>query len=423
MNYKITKAVKYLGLFFVISGISYFAFGYFVPANSNKLINSSKNNSQNVGDKPKTGSFATFSGPKTEVCPLNGALYSKDEKNIWSQRRPLVAMIENHADARPQSGLQNADIVYEAVAEGGITRFMAVFYCNAAASLNQTNKYDIGPVRSARTYFLDLASEYGDYPLYNHVGGANCSAPKDPVTGRQSGPCTTNKKAQAIEQISDYGWNNQGTAGDMSEFSLSYKVCRREPERTGGVKDTEHTMYCSTQELWKTAESRGLTNVTVANKTPWDKNYKSWIFNQKDQANQNPTTPVISLDFWAGYKDYSVTWNYDKSGNLYLRNNGDQSHIDFNTQKQISAKNVLIQYAKESRSIDEHLHNLYDVVGKGTGVLFQNGEKTEITWSKTNRTSRTVFKDASGKEINFVPGNIWIEILPIGSKVSYENSN
>ncbi|HRS22679.1 MAG TPA: DUF3048 C-terminal domain-containing protein, partial [Candidatus Woesebacteria bacterium] len=77
-------------------------------------------------------------------------------------------------------------------------------------------------------------------------------------------------------------------------------------------------------------------------------------------------------------------------------------------------------FVKESRSIDEHLHNLYEVIGSGKGILFQNGDKIDITWSKAKRTSRTIFKDSTGREIEFVPGQIWIEILPLNNAVSYE---
>jgi len=132
---------------------------------------------------------------------------------------------------------------------------------------------------------------------------------------------------------------------------------------------------------------------------------------------------LVKPRFLAGYKDYSVTWNYDKTNNLYLRSNGGKDQIDFNTQKTITAKNIVIQFTKESRSIDEHGHNLYEMIGTGKGVLLQNGNKSEITWSKANRTARTIFKDAAGKEITFVPGNIWVEILATGSNVSYENTN
>jgi len=77
------------------------------------------------------------------------------------------AMIENHLDSRPPSGLSRADVIYEAVAEGGITRFLTVFYCGVASE-----DVRIGPIRSARIYFLDFASEYGDKPLFVHQGGA-----------------------------------------------------------------------------------------------------------------------------------------------------------------------------------------------------------------------------------------------------------
>lgn len=412
---KTSRILVYLGLFLFFGGISYFIFDRFIPS---QMLGLPSKVSEVPSVVQKETGFLTFTGPKTEMCPLNGQLYTKDEKNIWQTRRPLLVMIENHEDARPQSGLQNADIVYEAMAEGGITRFMAIFYCGAVKGSSQ--KYDVGPVRSARTYFLDIASEYSDYPLYTHVGGANCSAPQDPVTGRQIGPCSTNKKALAIEQIADYGWNNQGTWSDLSQFSLPYKVCRREPERTGQVRDTEHTMYCSTKELWNIAAQRGLTNQTEVNKVSWDKNFKSWSFKQKDTSGSSDAT--ISFDFWEGYKDYSVTWQYNKQTNTYQRFNGGQKQVDFNTQEQLSAKNVVIQFTKETRSVDEHLHNLYDMIGNGKGLLFQNGIKTEITWSKPDRKSRTIFKDSSGQEINFVPGKIWIEILATGSIVNYENS-
>ncbi|HOZ81154.1 MAG TPA: DUF3048 domain-containing protein [Candidatus Woesebacteria bacterium] len=405
---KLLPIISYLGIFLLVTGGSYFLFNQLLPTNTQKSKSTAKI-TPTVTSKP---GVISFQGPKTEVCPINGELFTKEEKDIWSTRRPLMVMIENHSDSRPQSGLQNADIVYEAVAEGGITRFMGVFYCNAAKGAE--SKYDLGPVRSARTYFLDLASEYSDYPLYTHVGGSNCSA------ATSGGPCTTNKRAQAIEQIASYGWNNKGTWGDLSQFSLSYKVCRREPERTGETKDTEHTMYCSSKELWNVAASRGLTNQTEIKKTAWDKTYRPWSFKAEDKASSSPTAKTISFDFW-GDKNYSVTWKYDPATNRYLRyHSGDVAHVDFNTKETIYAKNIVIQFVKEERSVDEHKHNLYGMIGTGKGVLIQNGEKTEITWSKANRNSRTIFKTASGSEVNFIPGQTWVEILPINTKVSYE---
>jgi len=404
------KIIKF-GLYFIIFAFgtfaSYWIFGNFLPV---KGKNQTSTATPTSTDSPETG-FIVFEGPKTEVCPINGQMFTKEEKDVWSTRRPLLVMIENHFDSRPQSGLGNADIVYETVAEGGITRFMAVFYCNVVKG--SPNKYDVGPVRSARTYFLDLASEYSDYPLYAHVGGANCSA------ATVGGPCTTNIKAQAIEQIAKYGWNNKGTWGDLSQFSLSYKACRREPDRIGDTRATEHTLYCSSDELWNVAADRGLTNITEINKTSWDKTFRPWSFTQEDKASTQ-TASQISFDFW-GDKAYSVSWKYDPALNLYQRSNAGDPAIDFNSQKVITAKNVVIQFAKESRSIDEHMHNLYDLIGSGEAIVFNNGQKITATWTKSTRQARTVFKDkTTNKEINFVPGQTWVEILPIGNKISYE---
>ena len=87
--------------------------------------------------------------PKTEECPINGMMYTEPEREIWEGRRPITAVIENHEESRPQSGLSFADVVYEAVAEGGITRFLAVFYCGVSVE-----DVRIAPIRSARVYFV-----------------------------------------------------------------------------------------------------------------------------------------------------------------------------------------------------------------------------------------------------------------------------
>jgi hypothetical protein len=416
MNSNALKITTYFGLFLLISGASYFLFG--------KVLSVSTGSPSPAAPVPTTTAAKTgtiqFAGPKIAPCPINGELHTAEEQKIWETRRPLEVMIENQVDARPQSGLQNADIVYEAVAEGGITRFMGVFYCNVLAG--SPNKYDVGPVRSARTYFLDLASEYSDYPLYAHVGGANCSGGDS--AGNSETNCSTDRRAQALEQISQYGWTNKGTWGDLNQFSLSYQACRREPERTGTEKATEHTMYCNTTELWNVAASRGLTNMTVAKNVSWDKNFRPWTFKQAEAPSSTPTTS-IAFDFWPGAtnKDYSVVWNYDSATNRYLRSNGGQKQIDFNTGEQLSTKNVVIEFAKETTGIDSHGHLLYGMIGTGTGMLYQNGNKVAITWSKSNRVSRTIFKTTDGKEVNFVPGQVWVEILPIGNTISYEGQS
>src|SRR3990170_2659957 len=117
-----TIVVSFIGLFLISLGLSLLVFYMISPKGAGNLI------SQGVRK-----SKIDLSLPKTQECPVNGQKYTKQEEDIWNSRRPITAIIENHADARPESGLSRADVVYEAVAEGGITRFMAVFYCGAAA--------------------------------------------------------------------------------------------------------------------------------------------------------------------------------------------------------------------------------------------------------------------------------------------------
>lgn len=406
----------YVGVFFLFTGSFYLLFDKFLPVSAKSGNNDLATVDSETKSEVKTG-FLSFEGPKTEVCPINGQKHTKDERTMWEDRRPLLIMVENHEDSRPQSGLNNADVVYEAIAEGGITRFMGVYYCDATRIGDI--RYDIGPVRSSRSYFLDLASEYGDYPLYTHVGGANCSAPKDPVTGQQAGPCTTDKRAQSVEQISSYGWNNKGTWSDLSQFSLSYRVCRREPERTGDSRATEHTMYCSTKELWNVAAERGLTNQTNVSGDNWDDGFLPWQFDEKGSTSNGLVAENVNLAFW-DYDAYSVTWKYDEGSKKYVRYNGDEKQIDFNDKESVKTSNIILQLVDEAISIDEHKHNLYDVVGTGKGVLIQNGKRIEISWSKKKRQGRTTFRNKAGHEVSFVPGKIWVEILPKNSKINYE---
>ena len=332
--------------------------------------------------------------PKTESCPLNGMLFTKTERAIWERRRPLAVMIENHTDSRPQSGLGSADIVYEAVAEGGITRFMGVFYCGIAA--NNTN---FSPVRSARTYYLDWVSEYD--ALYAHVGGAGkCNDP------------TVDEKAKALCQIDRYGIK------DMDQFGISYPTCYRNPDRLGRTVATEHTMVCSSNGLYTVAESRDWTNVDEDG-VAWNEDFRSWEFSEGDKAQGTPDAAKISFGFWDGYKDFNVVWDYDKASNSYKRTMGGEAHADFETKKQITAKNVVVQLTKEAGPVDEHKHLLYETIGTGDAFIFKNGEAIEGTWSKKKRTARTLFYDEDGEEIQFVPGQIWIEVVPKGKDVDF----
>ncbi|HUS59983.1 MAG TPA: DUF3048 domain-containing protein [Nevskiaceae bacterium] len=342
----------------------------------------------------REGLQVDLSQPKTEECPLNGGMFTKDERKIWEKRRPLTVMIENHAEARPQSGLSRADVVYEAVAEGGITRFLAVFYCAASAE-----DIIIGPVRSARTYFLDFASEYGDYPLYAHVGGANLPGP-----------------ANALGQIGDYGWLAKGN--DLNQFSLGFPTFWRDYERIGHSVATEHTMYSTTDRLWEVAHKRGL-DVEDDEGEKWNENFDEWKFEDEADLDERGETEKIDFDFWSNYSEYSVSWQYDRETNLYRRFNNGQIHKDLNNDEQIQAKTVVALLVKEKGPIDELKHLLYTTTGNGKAIVFQNGQAIKGTWQKQDREARTKFLDSRGKEIAFNRGPIWIEVIPAHQEVEY----
>ncbi len=333
--------------------------------------------------------------PRTEKCPLNGALFTKQERDIWEKRRPLAVMIENHEESRPQSGLSYADIVYEAVAEGGITRFMGVFYCGVAAQ-----NIGFAPVRSARTTYVDMVSEYD--ALYNHVGGAgNCNDP------------TVDERAKALCQIDKYGIK------DLDQFGIAFPNCYRNYDRLDHPVATEHTMVCFSNKLYDIAQKRSWTNVDEAG-IAWDKNFQPWKFKEEAKEDDRGSATSISFSHWDSMKErYGVQWTYDKTGNLYKRSTGGQPHLDLETKQQLTAKTIAIEFAKETSGIDEHAHVIYADLGEGKALIFQDGNVVAGTWKKPKRTSRTVFFDAKGKEMQFNPGQIWIEIVDTSVKVTY----
>ena len=324
--------------------------------------------------------------PKTEECPLNGAAHTKKAADSWNKRRPLAVMIENHTEARPQSGLSSADLVYEAVAEGGITRFMALFYCNLA-------DVQVGPVRSARTYYLDWLAEYD--ALYAHVGGANTPGPAD-----------------ALSQIIKFD------VRDLNQFSIGFPVFWRDYQRLGHSVATEHTMYSTTAKLWEVGAKRGWTATDSAG-IRWDDNFVSWKF--KDESALGSVTN-IKVNFWESQGGYEVNWIYDKASNSYKRKNGGEDHLDLNNKIQLTPKIVIVQFEKESNANDGYpgnVHLLYGTTGSGKVLIFQDGNITEGKWLKPTRTARSKYVDASGKEVQFNKGQIWIQTVPEGSKVTY----
>lgn len=363
------------------------------------IINTQSSNNENqlTGDSStQEGSLLQLDSnmPRTESCPLNGEKYTTLEREAWEKRRPLAVMIENSQDARPQSGLSKADIVFELVAEGGITRFMAMYYCDA-----QKDDVLLAPIRSARTYYINLASGF-NLPMYVHVGGANDDSTPE---------------THALNQIDSYGWAQNN---DINQFSVGYPTFIRDYNRLPGKEiATEHTMTTTTEKLWAIAKKRGWTNmspdITVKKKTvagtDWAAGYKGWKIGELEAGSSQQT---VSYDFW-NTPGFAVSWSYDPASNAYLRSNGGTQQVDHNTNQPLAFRNVVVMFAKERGPLNESKHMMYDIIGSGDGLLFAGGKATPITWEKKTRESELTFSKP------LQPGKVWVSVLKIGNKVNY----
>lgn len=350
-----------IGAALILSTLVYF----FILKNSNGTFLSPLSNGSSVGMENK----------KTIENPLTGEFYTESDSTSWINTRPLGVMVNNYIDARPQSGLIYADVVYEVVAEGGITRFLAFFLSNTPEK--------IGPVRSTRTYYLTIVKEMGDAMLM-HEGYS----------------------PQALEAIETWPVRSlqRGGASALANWrDTSLNVA------------TEHTLYTNGKILRERGDELGWQGTSP--------DFESWMFKEDNAlpalegcmvGDCNP----ITIDFW-DEGDYSAIWKWDKETNTYLRFTGYDEvgnpipHVDRETRKQISVKNVVVQFATESSIVGDDKNRLdYALVGSGEGLVFIDGAVTKVTWSKKDRDSRAFFYDENGNEIKFNRGKFWISIVP-----------
>ncbi|OGY21850.1 MAG: hypothetical protein A2126_01555 [Candidatus Woykebacteria bacterium GWB1_45_5] len=298
--------------------------------------------------------------------PINGTLYTKREASAWKDKVPLAIMVENSVVTRPQSGLSKADIVYEALAEGGITRFAAVF-------LSQSSQ--VGPVRSARKYYYDWILEYK--PVFAHWGG-------------------NEGVRAAARQV--FG------AKDFDQFAIGgaafYKTCYG-----------EHCGYTHTDKLWAVADQKGV-NKPVS--------IESWQF-KDDAAAKQPNASEVTIGF-QGDRGYIVVWRYDPASNSYLRLNGGAAHTDKETGQQIRVKSVIVNSLQSLgyEIVTGVANRNFKTIGENNVKIFQDGGVIEGVWKKSSQEARTHFFDSSGKEVALNRGQIWMEMVPAGSAVSFK---
>ncbi len=321
--------------------------------------------------------------PKDFESPINGVFYTKSQGEIFDKRRPLAIMINNHVDARPiQSGLSDADIIFEAVAEGGITRFLAIYHAKDVDI--------VGPVRSVRVYYLDWASEF--HPWVAHWGGA----------------CTPGSPANA------YDYMRKNGIASLDAFWLGEcPTCPYWRNLNLGVA-SEHTGFTATQKLYNESAKRW---PDWAEKVPFDR----WIFKEGVGEEERPSVSSFTFNFW-NLVDYEVTWTYNPVENIYLRSQGGQPHKDSVSGKQLWAKNVIVQFTDQSFLGDKEGHLKYRTIGAGKAKIFLDGKIIDGIWEKTDRVMRTRYYDEQGFEIKFNRGQIWVEIVPTGNEITYSES-
>ncbi len=280
-----------------------------------------------------------------------------------SNRWPVAVMIDNHPSARPQSGLSQASVVYEALAEGGIPRFMAVF--------TQPNVKRIGPVRSVRPYFVRYAAEY-------RAGLAHAGGSPDGLNLLRSLRMP----------------NIEGLKGKTAAFFY----------RNGG--SGVHSLYTDTKLL-----TRALKNAKYDKYVPY---YKEWKFvDDPPVSARKKGKQSITINIGGG-TSYQVRYVYDRSRNAYNRYTGGVPVVDRLTRKQVYAKNVVVLMVPKEKVLDRKGRLEIKTIGKGKAVLLKDGVATTIFWSKPTTYSRTVFTTKDKKEVEFNRGSVWITVLTAG---------
>jgi len=275
-----------------------------------------------------------------------------------AEKSPVTAiMIENSPEARPQSGLNQAEVVYEAIAEGGITRFLALY--------QQHKPQLIGPVRSVRPYYVDWLAPY--QPSVAHVGGS----------------------AAALAEV------RNGNYRDIDQF-FNGAYYWRSTDRYA-----PHNVYTSFEKLDALNAKKG---------------YTSSEFTSFARADGVPakTQDATSVDVTISSALFNSHYDYDATTNSYKRSQGGEAHLD-REEGQIAPQSVVVMNVNMSLVMEDGYREAITTSGSGQAYVFQNGTVQSVTWQKSDRASTLRLVDANGKDVSLVRGQTWIAAVPNGS--------
>ena len=332
---------------------------------SSEEVSSEEESSEEVSSEEDVSSEEA-QVPQGNQNPLTGT-FDLDEGAIG--KRPVAIMINNIKVALPQSGIADADLIYEMPVEGGITRMMAVY-------ADYTKVPTTGSIRSARHNYLELALPLD--AIYVHFGGSNIAKAK----------------------IQEYGIKDDidglySMTGFMQDKSVA------------AAKGKEHSYYTTGALLQKAVDSKGIRSDSKLNQT---------AFKFADEY----TAPEDAQDCseikvkYSGYVTAKFTYNAEKDS--YSKQQFGQAHIDANTGETVSVHNVFVLYTN-IYTMDKQGHQQIDL-NSGSGYYCTGGKYQKITWSKGGINAPFVFKDAAGNELTVSAGNSWVCIVPNDMKAS-----
>jgi hypothetical protein len=290
-------------------------------------------------------------------CPLTGIPVGEDKQP--PDRPALAVKVENTDDAQPLVGLDKADIVYEEVVEGGITRFIVVFNCSGSER--------VGPVRSARTTDPKIMLQFGEHPLLAYSGGAS-------------------KVVNIIKQSGVVGM----TEGDPTP-----------PFTRDDAREAPHDLFVNTNKLWVTGLKRAKGEPAP-----------QAVFSYDDEA-QKPSKKVsaVTIDFpltAAEWRWEGGSWARYQNGAAMTLENG--SNLTFD--------NIVIQQVKTTESdivdVTGYPSPEVEVTGTGKAWLLRNGKLIIGTWSRPGDDDVTVFSTKGGDEFQLKPGATFVELAPTG---------
>lgn len=280
------------------------------------------------------------------VCVGEG----EENSAVWA------TMIENSIDARPPAGVEEASIVFEAIAEGSITRFLVIFPGDLEID-------KIGPVRSARPYYVDWAEEFN--PVYLHVGGS----------------------PQALAELA------VSSMRDLNQFYNGGYFWRAKN------RFAPHNVYTSSE----------LINEAIEDKD-WDElsTFETWKFKEDEKEENRPDSQLVTVDYGEYY--YNVKWQYSSDDNTYLRLQPEKVY-QTESGEEVKVKNVAVVNTTVS-VIDAYGRLKTKTLGEGKAMVFLDGQAIEVTWKKPNARGRLRFFDKDDNEIAMNQGKTWINIMP-----------